>query len=699
VDVVVRDKKGNPVTDLVQTDFELYEDKVQQEIGAVTMVGPTVSTPSGPATRTGASRPAGGTENIESSGLVSAIRSPNFIALVFDRLTPEARALAYQGALAYLDTAKQDDFAGVFLIDQSVHTIQTYTTDRTRLRQALEEAASRATSGYGRDSARVKAGLDLDPTLSPTAGAESPGSSAVFADPNRSQMSTGELIKELAGGDPSEQMLMRMAARMERSYEEMVRDQQGYATTNSLFAIVDSLGLLPGRKTVVFFAESLALPPNVLPRFDAVVAAANRFNVSVYSIDAAGLRVHSTQSATSREIGSLGVDSAEASILPDDGTGGARLKGLEQNEDALRKDPNVSLRILAERTGGFLINNTNDLARGFRKIDADRRFHYMLTYTPKKAEFNGEWRTLTVKVKRPGVTVRHRTGYLAVRSLASVPVLAYEGPALAALDTRPLPRQVPLRATALGLLTRSGEPRVAVVVAPDPQALTFKENSTKDAFVTDFAVVARIKDAKGEVVRKASEPYRLGGRIADVERVRRAEILFYRQPELPPGDYMLEAAVHDAIADTSGARYIPFTVEAPAPGGLLVSSLILVARTEPAEGIPADDTNPLVSGDLLLYPRFGEAFHKGTDNVVSLFFRMKMPTGATAPSATLVLLKNGQPAASVPIQLAAPNAQGVIDHAARLPLESLPVGDYVLRLVVQSGGEPITREAPLRVVE
>jgi hypothetical protein len=41
----------------------------------------------------------------------------------------------------------------------------------------------------------------------------------------------------------------------------------------------------------------------------------------------------------------------------------------------------------------------------------------------------------------------------------------------------------------------------------------------------------------------------------------------------------------------------------------------------------------------------------------------------------------------------------MIDHVAQLPLNTISVGDYVLRLVVQAGGEPITREAPLRVVE
>ena len=87
--------------------------------------------------------------------------------------------------------------------------------------------------------------------------------------------------------------------RMERSYETMMREEQGYATTNGLLALIESLSLLPGRKTVVFFAEGLAIPPAVQARFDSVVATANRANVSVYTVDSAGLRVHSEQSGRS----------------------------------------------------------------------------------------------------------------------------------------------------------------------------------------------------------------------------------------------------------------------------------------------------------------------------------------------------------------------------------------------------------------
>jgi hypothetical protein len=76
---------------------------------------------------------------------------------------------------------------------------------------------------------------------------------------------------------------------------------------------------------------------------------------------------------------------------------------------------------------------------------------------------------------------------------------------------------------------------------------------------------------------------------------------------------------------------------------------------------------------------------------------MKMPSGAVTPKATLVLLKNDEPLASVPLSLPAPDVHGVIDHTAQLPLDSLPVGDLVLRLVLKCAAGELNRDAHVRI--
>jgi VWFA-related protein len=500
VDVIVRDRRGNPVTDLRPEEFELYEDDVRQQVSDVTLVAPGQPSDSHPQT----SRTAAPTSSPESTGSTedafpSAVESPSFVALVFDRLSPEARALAHKGALAWVEGARPDDFAGVFLIDLHLETIQTYTNDWARVRQAIDEVSSRATTTFNRDANQVLSKVDgitgdLHPSVSPTASAEQQGQ------PDRV---TAEIVKKELKSDSASGVRFRLASRLERGYEILVRDEQGYATTNGLLAVVDALGVLPGRKTVVFFAEGMAIPERVLARFDSVVATANRGNVSVYTVDAAGLRVHSKAAETARHVNRIGELG-----LSDRRDDQAWTKDLELNEDVLRQDPAASLGILADRTGGFLIDNTNDLERGFRQIDADRRFHYLLTYTPKNDNFSGEWRRIAVKVNRRDVTVRARSGYVAVRTPSALPLLAYEGPAMAALDRAPLPGEVRVRGAAFAF-PQAQTAKLAVLVAADAGTLTFERDDRAKTYRTDFTVLARIRDRDGEIVRKGATATRV----------------------------------------------------------------------------------------------------------------------------------------------------------------------------------------------
>jgi VWFA-related protein len=690
VDVVVRDRQGHPVTDLAASDFELLEDEVRQEIGNVTLVGPA-------ARRESQVRPTQGTADATSSGsrrdeageTRRAIEAPAFVALVFDRLSPEARALAHKGALAYLAGASPDDFAGVFLIDLHLETIQTYTNDRGKLRKAIDEVASRATTTFSRDAGRIRgAGVpgDPHPAASPTAGPEDEGP----PDPNTQE----RLKQQSAPGDPAAARMMELALRMERTYEAMIRDQQGFATTNGLLALVDALGLLPGRKTVVFFAEGLAIPANVQARFDSVVATANRANVSVYSIDAAGLRVHSKAAETARQIKALG-EIGVGDRARDEKQ--AWTRDLELNEDILKQDPSASLGILAERTGGFLIDNTNDLERGFRQIDADRRFHYLLTYTPKNSDFRGEWRRIAVKVARRDATVRARAGYVAVRTPGALPLLAHEGPALAALERSPLPGEIPVRAGAFVFPQRAGNARLAVLIASSGTALTF-DTQRANTYRTDFTVLARIRDAAGDVVRKASEPYRLTGPAAQAEAAKRGDVLFFRRPDLAPGRYTLEYVVHDALAKRAGAGTAPVIVPPARAGELQVSSLVIVRRSERVPAAERDPDNPLYYRELLLYPNLGEPVSKAGEKALSFYFIVVPGQGAPA-SASLELVQGGRAVGQVPLQLAAPGSDGRIQHVAQLPLSSFPPGEYEIRIVITQGNERQVRTAAFRVVE
>ena len=663
IDVVVRDAKGRPVTDLTRADFELLEDGVPQELGDVTRVGVPAATSSrarAPVTASTTGVPA--TDHTAASTSVAA---PAFVALVFDRLEPEARAMAYKGALAYLDTLQDNDLVGVFLSDLSLITIQTYSNDRAQLRRALEDVAKRATSVFGDRTGKATD----DGTIPVVASADSAGRRII----------NGQMVMEgfPGGGDKG------------LRWDRLERDQQGYATTNALLTLTGALGTLPGRKTVMFFAEGLAIPDAVLPHFRDVVVTANRGNVSVYTIDAAGLRVHSKDAETGRAVRAAG--KAGITLTPD-GSNLSSVGMMEVMEDVLRRDPRTSLTLLARETGGFLIDNTNDLLAGLRRIDTDRRFHYLLTYTPKKLDFAGEWRRIEVRVPSRKVEIRSRSGYPAVRSLSAIPLLAYEGPALAALDRTPPPADLPLRLGAFAFPDVNGGARAALMVAASGETLTFE--TTTEGFRTDFTLMARVKDASGETVRKGSQPYRLKGTATDRERTQKGEVLFYRQPELQPGKYTLEGVVHDALGPRAGVARMAF--EVPADDGLRVSSLVIVSRTERLMSSELDAENPWQVRDRLIYPNLGEPLRRRRTDTVGFYVTI-VPSGTATVEARLHILQAGHVVAELPVPLDKVDASGRIQQVSQMPAGGLGAGDFQFRLVVKQGAVQQVREAGLRV--
>jgi VWFA-related protein len=690
VDAVVRDTKGKPVTNLRKEDFELLEDGVRQKIGDVTVVMP--GTPRAGNAAAIAAAPERKGSGAPPSDSTAALASPSFLAIVFDRLTPEARALAYKGALAYLDTLHENDYAAIFLSDLRLTTIQPYTNDRAKLRTALRDVASRTTSVFD-PAANRDALRQVDEFGNPLPGDADPSTPVVA-----SAESVGRPVDNRGPVWDTKEALRREMKAIEltthSSWSAMVRDQQGYATTNALLAITTGLGGLRGRKSVVFFAEGLSIPDAVLPQFRNVITNANRGNVSVYTIDAAGLRVHSRDAEIGREVAAMG-----AAGLKVDATGSnmSTLAMMERNEDVLRKDPRTSLTLLAQQTGGFLVENTNNLADGFRQIDADRRFHYLLTYTPKNRDFDGKWREISLRVPNRRVDVRARSGYLAVRAPASVPLLAYEGPALAALDRFPAPSDLPLRATAL-VFPEGSQNRIAVLAATDVGAIRFGLDVKTQTYRSDFSIVARILDAQGEVVRKASQPYRLSVPAQQLDAAKRGEVLFFRQPALAPGSYTLEVAVHDVFATRSAVHRSTFDVPEAASQSLQVSSLVLVGRAEQVRAEERPNDNPLFVDDVLIYPNLGEPIQKSREKALTFFVAVTAGSGA-APQAAVEILLDGQALAKAPSPLPAADSSGRIQHIAQVSIDALSPGRYTLRLTVSQGDRREVREAPFTLID
>src|SRR4029078_7453749 len=144
--------------------------------------------------------------------------------------------------------------------------------------------------------------------------------------------------------------------------------------------------------------------------------------------------------------------------------------------------------------------DTNDLAAKFHLINEDRRVYYLLSYTPRNPDFHGEYRRITVRVKRPDVVVRARRGYLAVTNPdpRGIP-LAFEVPAIAALNQSAPPHDLPLQLATFVFPLPDGSTAAPIVVRVPAAALTFTK--TPDGFRAGATVLARIRDADGALVK------------------------------------------------------------------------------------------------------------------------------------------------------------------------------------------------------
>jgi len=614
------------------------------------------------------------------------------LALVFDRLSPEPRALAHKAALGYVGPGvKTDKLMAVYGIDLGLVPYQWFTRDARSVRKAVEEFANRSTSQFGSTSQQRQ---DAREQILRAGAAQGAAESAAGAG-GAGAGAAGAAIAGTAGDLQFQQMQEQML----ETFDSLERDQRGYSTANALMAVISSMRNVPGRKAIVFFSEGLSIPTNAQERFVAVVAAANRANVSIYSVDAAGLRTESTTKETYNE--QMAAAQRTLSRNPTvDQTGEPMMAGLERNENNLRLDPHSGLGMLADQTGGLLVANTNDFRRGLARVDSDLRNYYMLSYVPSNPEFDGTFREILVKVNRPNLMVQHRKGYFAVRAPAGSPVLSYEAPALALLDKTPVPNAFPVRAGALRFPEPQHPGLTPVVVEVPTSSLTFAaapDDSKK--YRSDATVLVRFSNEAGDVLDKMSQRYELTGPMTDIDRAKTGEVIFYRQPDLPPGTYRMETIVYDALAKKASVRFSTVVKPPVDTTRLRMSTVMIVRRGEKVPESEKITGSPLYVGDTLLYPNLGLPLTRGTDKELGFYFAAYVtPSGGDA-KADLELLQNAKPLARVALELAAPDAEHRIQQVSRIPIEQLTAGTYELRVVVHQGDALVSQSVPFRVAD
>jgi hypothetical protein len=132
-------------------------------------------------------------------------------------------------------------------------------------------------------------------------------------------------------------------------------------------------------------------------RFRDFLSEANRRNVTFYPINPGGLMVFGEPLSVRTRPN----PNAPIGVTP-----------ISQDQGRLR-DRIETLRTLAENTDGLAIVNSNDLSSGVKRIVNDMSAYYLLGYYSTNTRLDGNYHRITVKMKRPGVSVKARRGYFA----------------------------------------------------------------------------------------------------------------------------------------------------------------------------------------------------------------------------------------------------------------------------------------------
>ncbi|HSE25340.1 MAG TPA: VWA domain-containing protein, partial [Pyrinomonadaceae bacterium] len=504
---------------------------------------------------------------------------------------------------------------------------------------------------------------------------------------------------QAAGQAAAAQKLVEMESNILQQFEALERDQQGFATINGLLAVINPMRNLPGRKTIIFFSEGLALPTSVQTKFPAVVSAANRANVSIYTIDAAGLRTESGTAESARELNSIVAQRlGQQSRGSDRMSSGPYMKSLERNEELLRFDPRSGLGQLADQTGGFLIHDTNDLAGGVRRINDDMHGYYMITYVPKNEDYNGKFRQISVKLNHPNLEVQTRKGYYAVESLGQLPVLEYEAPAIAAArNATANSKAIPFRAAAHSF-PAPNRPGLSLILAEAPiSAFSFTSNDNK-SYRADFSLVALIRNEANQVVQKLSQNYPLTGPLDQLDVAKKGEVLFYRETQLPPGTYTLELIAFDGSTGKVTVKKTTIDIPTIDETKPRLSSVAVLRRAEKLTPEEQKSDQPFHYGELLIYPNLGEPVLKSVTQQLAFFFAAWPAKGYTAPlQVTVEILQNHRSLVKTPGELPTPDESGQIKYASSFPLDKFPPGSYELKVTVSDDRSTVSRSTSFTI--
>jgi VWFA-related protein len=662
LDLVVRDKKGKPITDLTPEELTITDNGAKQTILSFRQVRGTEAV-----TATGAATP------------LDPLRQIRLVTLAFEPLPdPAQRKLAREAAI---DLVKGDQGTNVFysvvVIDTRLLLLQHFTKDHDALVKAIEEAtqgvsAPRLASESDALMAQLRQLINTQPGN--TTGAVLPqdalaAGSQLAATP---QNGTGPPTGDVLAAPLARVMLdmMRMNAAAQSNGTRMSLD--------ALKALVDGLRPMPGRKSVMYFSAGMYRGPELDTIFRNLLATANRDNVTFYSVDTRGVMTHSENTGAMNQLNGATGASATGQSTNSRVTQDQMMAG-DNAETAGRANVQLAIRDLAESTGGFLIGDSNDLRAPLRRVNEEISSYYEVSYNPGITNFDGSFRKLAVASTRKDLVIHARTGYFALPPEARASGLApFELPLLKAISDGKLPFDVEFRAGAVQLQPKKEGTSVAVLVEVPMHVL----EATKGAGTLDVhcSFASLVKDAKGQVVEKITRDRSF--KVTE-DQHKMGNFLDKTSFVLAPGKYTLDTAVLDEANQKIGVDHSEFTVAAAS--GVGISSLLPIRSATPnPKGM--DPNEPFQFQGNSLTPTLDNVVKKVPNSMLRLFFTVYQDaTISGKPTVEIEFMQDGKTLQKVPMDLPAADAQGRIPYLLTIPAAAIPDGSYDIRATAKQG--------------
>jgi VWFA-related protein len=675
LDVIVRDKKGRNVRDLKAEDLEVYEDGVRQRINSFRLIE---------------SDPTAG-KMVSPEAIPIDVEHPiNLVTLVFDNLDNGSRKLAREAALDFVNNpALSNVLISVYVMSQRFYVLQPYTSDRAKARQAIEAATGRAETQYPNLSKQIVEQMQIianaaDFGPGPNAPPQAQANVIPAQNPQISPFAGLTPSGLGSGGTGLDKALAQITLNTFRAIEAAAIDQQARASIYTFLNVVREQRLLLGRKSLLYFSTGLVIPPNLVDVMRTTMSEANRANVSIYAIDARGLQQDGESDRASAQL-AMAIKASNSAF--NEGGSMASLaesfKSSEMAESSLRMNKQGTLAELAEGTGGFMIANTNDLKKPLKRIVEEISSYYELTYEPTAQELDGKFRKLSVKLARSDARLTTRNGYFAIPNVDGKAVMGYEMPMLAATNEKVLKHELPFQSGVLRFTPSANAAQHLLLMAVPLSEITFKTDKTKKLYSTHFAVLALVKNEKGEVITRVSQDYPLQGKLERLESLKKGNFDFTKAFALAPGKYNLQTVVHDFESGKTSVESRGLIVPAPAPN-LAVSSLTLIKRLEASGANKPSDDKPLLTTNGRIVPNLGDVVNAEKEKAMG-FYLVAYTNAKEKASLTLEFLQSGEVIAQTTMELPAPDEKGRIAHLFSVPADSFGSGEYQARAIVKQG--------------